>query len=144
MVAAGIPFFQLKERTTCYVSASDSFTHGATDKWERELFNLRRIFARPQLNGLLPRQETKRLLSMCHFHLTQQAFVHNDVLGVNRHGWQSFLLCPAGYNGHTNKPLAIMILYMLPLIGSLIRKLVNLLKRLECINRSTCQIFISI
>jgi glycosyltransferase involved in cell wall biosynthesis len=53
MVAAGVPVHQLKERTTCYVAAADSFTHGATDKWQRELANLQRIFARPELNGLL-------------------------------------------------------------------------------------------
>lgn len=128
IVAAGVPVYQLMERTTCYVAATDSFTHGANDKWERELANLKRIFAKPELKNLLPKKETDRLLSMCHFHLAQKAFVKNDLPSVRKHGLRSFVLFPSGYNGKTNKPLAVMILYMLPLAGPLIRTLVRFLK----------------
>lgn len=121
MVSAGVPVHQLKERTTCYVAAADSFTHGASDKWERELANLERIFARPELKGHLPRTETDRLRSMCHFHLAQQAFLRKDADGVRRHGWQSFVFCPSGYNGRTTWPLLVMFMYSIPLIGTLLR-----------------------
>jgi len=123
MVAAGVPVFQLKERTTCYVAAADSFTHGASDKWERELANLERIFVRPELKGHLPSKETDRLRSMCHFHLAQRAFVNNDPARVRRHGMRSFLLCPKGYNGKTNRPLAVMLLYATPILGPLAQTL---------------------
>ncbi|MCF8256644.1 MAG: glycosyltransferase family 2 protein [Flavobacteriales bacterium] len=126
MAAAGVPVFQLRERTTCYVAASDSFTHGASDKWERELKNLKRIFARPQLKGKLPKQETDRLLSACHYHLAQQAFLRNDAAGVRSHGLRSFHLCPTGYNGKTNRPLAVMLLYSLPLLGPIVRAVVRM------------------
>jgi glycosyltransferase involved in cell wall biosynthesis len=125
MVAAGVPVHQLKQRTTCYVAASDSFTHGASDKWERELANLQRIFARPELHGRLPRKETDRLLSMCHFHLAQKAFLMEDHPAVWRHGVHSFLLYPRSYNGRTNRPLLVMLLYALPWLGSWLRRLVG-------------------
>lgn len=117
MVAAGIPVFQLKERTTCYVAAADSFTHGASDKWERELFNLKRIIARPELRGKLPRKETNRLLSMEHYHLAIHAFEQCKRGEFYHHAVRSFLLCPAGYNRNTNRPLLVMWLYMIPLVG---------------------------
>lgn len=128
MVAAGVPVFQLKERTTCYVAASDSFTHGASDKWERELANLQRIFARPALQGHLPKKETDRLISMCHYHLAQQAFRFNDNFGVWSHGIRSFLLSPKSYNGKANTSLATMLTYTFPILGSGIRALRQLLK----------------
>jgi glycosyltransferase involved in cell wall biosynthesis len=119
MVAAGIPVFQLKGRTTCYVAASDSFTHGASDKWERELANLQRIFARLELKGKLPAKETDRLLSMCHYHLSVKAFIKQDRAEYYRHALRSFVLYPSGYNGRTNWPLLVMGFRMIPVIGVL-------------------------
>jgi len=122
IVAYGVPVYQLTERTTCYVAAADSFTHGAPDKWERELANLKRIFTKPELKDLLPKKETDRLLSMCHFHLAQIAFEKNDLSNVRKHVFRSFLLCPSGYNGKTNIPLSVMLLYSLPFLGPLVRR----------------------
>ena len=128
MVAAGVPVFQLKERTTCYVAASDSFTHGASDKWERELANLQRIFARPALQGHLPKKETDRLISMCHYHLSIRAFEREERKAFYHHVFTSFSRCPSGYNGRTNSPMAVMACYMLPVVGPLLRKLVHIIK----------------
>jgi GT2 family glycosyltransferase len=129
MVAAGVPVFQLKERTTVYVAAPDSFTHGAKDKWERELDNLEKIFFRAELKGRLPRREKNRLRSMCRYHLARKAFEQGKSWAVWGHGVESFLLYPKGYNGRTNKPLAVMQLYTLPALGKWLAVLVKALKR---------------
>lgn len=125
IVAADIPVFQLKERTTCYVAATDSFTHGASDKWERELSNLQRIITRPELQGKLPQRETNRLLSMEHYHLAIHAFEQRKSGEFYHHAIRSFLLCPAGYNGNTNRPLLILGLYMVPLVGRTVRTMIS-------------------
>lgn len=80
-----------------------------------------RIFVRLSLKGHLSKKETDRLLRMCHFYLAQWAFVRS-------HSWRSFVFCPAGYNHRTNRPLAVMTCYMLPVLGPLLRKLVQILK----------------
>jgi glycosyltransferase involved in cell wall biosynthesis len=129
MVAAGVPVYQLKERTTVYVAAPDSFTHGAPDKWERELFNLEKIFSRPEFNAKLPRKEKNRLRSMCRYHLAVKAFGQGRKGAVWSEGLRSFLLYPPGYNGRTNRPLAVMLLYTIPLLGDFIRWGVNRMKK---------------
>ena len=122
---AGFPVFQLKERTTVYVAASDSFTHGDSQKSAKELYYLTKIFARPELKGKLPKKETNRLLSMCHYHLAIKASVEGKRGELFVHGIKSFLLCPKGYNGNTNKPLTVQILYAIPLLGSILKKVIQ-------------------
>ncbi len=129
MVAAGVSVYQLKERTTVYVAAPDSFTHGASDKWERELTHLEKLFARPKLKGKLPRKEKNRLRSMCSYHLAVKAFGEGRKGAVWSEGLRSFLLYPPGYNGRTNTPLAVMLLYSVPLLGDFIRWGVNRMKK---------------
>lgn len=129
MVAAGVPVHQVAERTTCYVAANDSFTHGSPDKWERELANLQRIFARPELKGRLPKVETDRLLSMCHYHLSVRAFKRSDRRDYFRHALRSFRLFPEGYNRRTNWPLLVMALHMTPVMGVCIRTLKALFRK---------------
>jgi glycosyltransferase involved in cell wall biosynthesis len=129
MVAAGVKVYQFKERTTVYVAAPDSFTHGASDKWERELSNLKKIFARPDLKGKISRTEINRLRSMCHYHLAVKAFKEGRNGTVWIEGLRSFLLYSPGYNGRTNKPLAVILLYSLYLLGDIIRWVVNRMKK---------------
>jgi glycosyltransferase involved in cell wall biosynthesis len=128
MVASGIPVYQLKERTTVYVAAPDSFTHGASDKWERELSNLKKIIGRSELSGKLPKRETNRLLSMCHFHLALKSDALQKRGDFYSHACKSFRLFPAGYNGKTNKILFTISLYQLPVLGLIIKKLYRSLK----------------
>lgn len=130
MVAAGVPIFQIPEITTVYVAAPDSFTHGASDKWERELTCLQKIFKRPELQPL-PRDAKNRLLSMCYFHLAQKAFQQQQWAKVRSLGWTSWKLFPAGYNGRTNKPLVVMLAYALPVIGPFLRFLIGFAKKLS-------------
>jgi len=110
IVNAGFPVYQLSERTTVYVAAADSFTHGDTQKWEKELFYLKRIFAKKELKGKLPLFERNRLLSMCYFHLSNKYFTHRNRLKSIVCAVKSFLLYPKGYNGKTNKILLYQVL----------------------------------
>ena len=119
----GFPVFQLKERTTVYVAASDSFTHGALNKSERELENYHKIFSRDELKGVLPRKEKNRLKSMCHFHLMQKYFQSGSKWLTWKHGLRSFILCPKGYNGRTNKIVFISCVYSIPFLGSLLKRI---------------------
>ena len=111
VVQANYPIYQVNERTTVYVAASDSFTHGDPKKWEKELFYLKLIFAKENLK--LPKNETKRLLSMCYFHLARKNFTLQNNWKTIHHSIRSFFLFPKGYNGKTQKDILIMILYSL-------------------------------
>lgn len=129
MVAANTPVYQLYERTTVYVGEEDSFTHGDANKWEKELFYLERIFNKPALEGHLPSKEKNRLRSMCHYHISVKAFENQRSAKVMKHGILSFLLFPAGYNNKTNFSLLVILIYSLPMIGSLVKWLVKMRKR---------------
>jgi glycosyltransferase involved in cell wall biosynthesis len=127
IAAAGFPIHQINERTTVYVAASDSFTHGDTKKWEKELYYLKRIFAKAIFRKYLPGKEKRRLLSMCYFHLAQQTTYTKTkrIKFVSK----SFFLFPAGYNGRTNKILLVTLLYNLPFFGGLLQKNSSFVKR---------------
>jgi glycosyltransferase involved in cell wall biosynthesis len=101
----GFPIFQIEERTTVYVAASDSFTHGDSQKWEKELFYFNLIFTKKELKKHLPKREVRRLKSMCYFHLAQKNFDKMNRIKCILYVIQSFLFCPSGYNGRTNKIL---------------------------------------
>jgi glycosyltransferase involved in cell wall biosynthesis len=105
IVAKQYAIVQIKERTTVYVAASDSFTYGDKNKWEKELFYLKRIFNKNELKGLLQKKEMNRLLSMCYFNLSQKTFKEKLKIKTLIYSLKSFFLCPKGYNGKTNKIL---------------------------------------
>lgn len=121
IAAAGYPISQIPERTTIYVAARDSFTLGDSAKSEKELFYLRRIFQKTELKKHLPKKEINRLLSMCHYHLSQKANLKKDNWKAFKHASMSMLLFPKGYNGKTNKIVLVTILYNVPLLGSFIK-----------------------
>ncbi len=123
IAAAGHPIMQIPERTTVYVAASDSFTHGDPKKWEKELFYLKRIFQKPELERFLPKKETRRLMSMCYFHLGQIEFSKADKFKTWHYSLKSFLLYPKGYNGRTNKIMFVSLIYTIPLFGKCIKYL---------------------
>ncbi|MCB9187612.1 MAG: hypothetical protein H6601_12810 [Flavobacteriales bacterium] len=128
IVNSGVPIFQLARFTTFYVAASDSFTHGDLKKWERELDALKKIFNRPELQGKLQLRERWRLLSMCHYHLAIKAFEKDVLLTFWHHALLSFFLYPRGYNGKTMKPLAVMMLYSIPILGRMFKAIRNQLR----------------
>lgn len=119
VVQAKYPVYQVNESTTVYVAASDSFTHGDPQKWEKELFYLKRIFAKDSLKSVLPKSETTRLLSMCYFHLARKNFALKNNWLTIRNAICSFILFPKGYNGKTQKDIVIMVLYSLLFVQQL-------------------------
>jgi glycosyltransferase involved in cell wall biosynthesis len=121
MVASGVPVYQIKERTTVYVAAADSFTHGDPKKWEKELFYLKRIFAKPVFNKVLPTKEKRRLLSMCYFHLAQGASLCGKEKLTFKLTLLSILKYPKGYKPGLQKILFVLFLYNLPLLGKVFR-----------------------
>ena len=129
IVAANFPVYQLNERTTVYVAAADSFTHGDSQKWEKELFNLKRIFKKTELKGKLPLFAKWRLLSMCYFHLAEKANLQRKRKASINFALKSIVLCPKGYNRQTIKPLIIIVLYNLPFLGNVIQKSINTWKQ---------------
>lgn len=128
MVSHGIPIYQLNKETTVYVAASDSFTHGDKNKSKKELYFLSKIFSKVELKNKLPKRETNRLLSMCYYHLAMNAFSEEKTGKVFHFGIKSFLLYPAGYNGKVNKSLAVSLLYAFPVLGKIIRTVIQKLK----------------
>ncbi len=130
IVAAGAPVIQVDQRTTVYVAASDSFTHGDPKKWEKELFYLKRIFAKPVFKQLLPGKEKRRLLSMCYFHLAEKAHVERTQKAAFREALKSITLFPRGYNKQTFKPLFVILIYNLPIIGRIFQQANRLWKRM--------------
>ncbi len=131
ILANNYPIYQIKERTTVYVAASDSFTNSDANKASKELFYLKRIFNKNELKGKLPRKEINRLLSMCHFHLAEKSNEENSRLKTHYHSLKSFFLFPKGYNGKTNKILFVMNIYQLFLVGDFIKSILNLWKRIK-------------
>ena len=129
MVAANVPVFQIKKRTTVYVAAEGSFTVSDSNKSEKELFYLKKIFSKPELKNRLSKVEKGRLLSMCFFHLANKAISQNRKIDFYIFASKSFVLYPKGYNGKTNKILFANYIYNLPLFGYLVRNLIKLSKK---------------
>ncbi len=128
-IALYFPIFQIKQRTILYNLHAETYTIGDLKRYEKELKNFTYIFKKPVFKGKLNQQSSNRLLSMCHYHLAIKSNVEGKTLALYQHGIQSFLLCPKGYNGSTNKPLAVMLLYGIPIFGSVFRALNSLLKK---------------
>jgi len=131
IAAAGFPIHQINERTTVYVAASDSFTHGDTKKWEKELFYLKRIFAKPILKKHLHGKEKRRLLSMCFFQLGQVASIRGEKLNAFTNTFLSILYYPKGYKSGLFKMNMVSLIYNLPFIGKVSRAI---FQRKKCIS----------
>jgi GT2 family glycosyltransferase len=129
IVASGFPVYQLQERTTVYVAALDSFTHGDSEKWEKELFYLKRIFKKREFKGKLPLFSKLRLLSMCNYHLAVKADLLNQKISVLKFGLKSFILYPKGYNGRTLKPLTVILGFNMPILGFCAKKIIQFCKQ---------------
>jgi glycosyltransferase involved in cell wall biosynthesis len=126
--ATRFPVYQIKKRTTVYVMHEGAYTMSA-ERPEKELGYFRYIFEKPELKSVLPASPRKRLLSMSYFHMAARDFKRGNGREVWNYGMRSFLLYPRGYNGRTNKPLAVMLLYSVPILGRLISGVVKSRKR---------------
>jgi glycosyltransferase involved in cell wall biosynthesis len=114
IVEKGYPIFQILDRTTVYVAAEDSFTHGDSNKWEKELFYLKRIFEKPELKKYLPQKDKHRLLSICYYHLSGKNNKHNQKFNTIKFALKSIYLYPYGYKKGITKDLVILLIVSFP------------------------------
>jgi glycosyltransferase involved in cell wall biosynthesis len=122
VVQADIPVIQIQIQTTVYVASPDSFTHGDTQKWEKELFYLKRIFSKPNLKKYLPSKDVKRLLSMCNYHLSAKANLNKQNIKTIYFACMSLFLFPKGYKLGIRNDLFVLIVVSIPVL-SLIKRL---------------------
>ena len=109
--------------TNIYFVHQGSYTLGDAKRYQKELKNFMLIFSKPELQGKLPFWGKRRLLSMCCFHLSQQAMVANESKQAFRFALRSVVLYPRGYNGKTNKIAFVTMLYSIPILGKLGRNI---------------------
>lgn len=121
-----VPFIQLKEETTIYVQADDSFNQSDPNKNIIEYDCYKKIFQRKELRKSLPLKDKNRLLSKCHYFFTLKANIEGQKNKVLTHAFKSFFLCPKGYNGKTNKNLFVLSMYNLPIIGFILKTIKKL------------------
>ena len=113
-VQARIPIIQIPMQTSVYVASADSFTHGDSLKWEKELFYLKRIFSKPNLKKNLPVKDVKRLLSMCYYHLSSKSHRSQQRRKTVYFALKSLFLFPKGYKLGIRKDLFVLILVSVP------------------------------
>lgn len=114
IVQAGIQIIQIPIITTVYVASPDSFTHGDSQKWEKELFYLKRIFSKSNLKKSLPREDVKRLLSMCYYHLSSKSHRSQQRRKTIYFALKSLFSFPKGYKSGIRKDLLVLILVSVP------------------------------
>jgi glycosyltransferase involved in cell wall biosynthesis len=114
VVEAGMSIIQIPSLTTVYVATADSFTHGDSQKWEKELFYLKRIFSKPNLKKNLPVKDVKRLLSMCYYHLSSKSHRSQQRRKTVYFALKSLFLFPKGYKLGIRKDLFVLILVSVP------------------------------
>lgn len=127
-VAGEFSLIQLKEYTNIYRLHEGSYTQGDLLRHEKELYNFKKIFSKPELKGHLPLMSRWRLLSMCYYHLSAKYEQKKERFALFKSVTLSFFLYPKGYNGKTNKVLLVRFIYHLPFLGLFLKKSVSLLK----------------
>lgn len=110
VAAENYPIIQIPIPTTIYVASLDSFTHGDSLKWEKELFYLKRIFEKPGLKKHLPKKDICRLLSICYYHLARKSNIKSRNSKTIFYAFYSIILYPIGYKKNVFKDLIVLIL----------------------------------
>ena len=110
VISFNYPIIQVTIPTTVYVASSDSFTNGDSQKWEKELFYLKRIFSKATLTRNLPKKDKNRLLSMCYYFLAQKHFVLGNRIETIRFGVASLFLYPIGYKKRVLKDIFFILI----------------------------------
>ena len=127
-IATKHKIIQLDEYTSIYLVHDDSYTSGDPLRYQKELKNFETIFSKPELIKVLPSKGKNRLLSMCNFHLAIGFERENQVVKMYKALINSFLLFSRGYNGKTNKIMAVMFFYHIPIVGNILKSFIRLVK----------------
>jgi glycosyltransferase involved in cell wall biosynthesis len=118
----------IEKITNVYFSHSESYSQGDKKRYTKELHYFKIIKNKHELKDKLPRRSINRLISMCHFHLAVASIDAKRKLSFYKHAFVSFVLCPYGYNGKTNKILFVNMLYFIPVLGVFIRSVYRRIK----------------
>ena len=127
-IAIKYPIIQIPEYTILIHFHEGTFTLGDYERFSKELRNFKYIFKKKELRNVLPVRERKMLLSKTHYKLALRYEQEKNYLKMYNSIVKSFILYPAGYNKNTNKPMLIMFLYHIPIIGSIIKNSLRLIK----------------
>jgi glycosyltransferase involved in cell wall biosynthesis len=127
-ISLKFPIFQIKERTVIYNVHDQTYTLGDLQRFKKELNYFNYIFEKAEFKGKLSSKSKNRLLSMCYYYLQLESFELGNKKDTIKRGLKSFLLYPKSYNGMTNKSLFTMIIYSIPFIGFVVKKLIRGLK----------------
>lgn len=128
-IATKYPVNHIERYTNIYYLHDGGYSSG--DKYETELKFFKYIFSKQIIKHKLPARSKARLLSMCHYFLSVKVFENNEKLKTLKHALISFSLFPKGYNGKTFKNVMVMVFYSLPLMGSIVRRIVRLISHRE-------------
>lgn len=120
-IATKYPVIQINQRTAIYNLHEDTYTLGFKNRFKRELSFFKFIFNQPILKSKLPKKATAKLISMCHYHIAIAAAEATNRKEFYRHAYKSVITYPKGYNGRTNFPLFVQSIYMLPILGDLLK-----------------------
>lgn len=124
-IATKYPIIKLSEYTCMYLEHDGSYTSGDEKRFEKELRNFQTIFNKPELKNVLPRDARQYLLSKCHYHLAIVAADKGDKGKMYNHIVKAYTLYPKGYNANANKTMAVLFLYNIPILGTVIKKAVR-------------------
>ncbi|MDX2359895.1 MAG: glycosyltransferase [Crocinitomicaceae bacterium] len=122
-IAVKYPIVHIEKYTNVYYIHSEMYTIADTQRYKNELQFFKKIFDKPELSASLPRSSRNRLISMCHFHLSQQENEAGHSWNAIQHAFTSYRKFPKGYNGKTNKIVFVTIVYNLPIIGWIIKRI---------------------
>ncbi len=109
--------FHLEKYTSIYRIHDEMYSVNSIKKYEKELKMFNYVFSKRELKNVLPRNAKNRLLSMCHFFISNFSFEAGKRGKTIIHGVKSLALYPKGYNGKTNKIIFANLLYSIPVLG---------------------------
>lgn len=123
-IATAFDIVHIEDYTSLYRVHDESYTTGDPARFEKELRNFNSIFNKAELKQVLPAEKTNRLLSMCYYHLSASYEAKGELGNMYKAILKSFFLYPAGYNGRTNKVLAVRFIYNVPILGGIAKGIV--------------------
>lgn len=122
-IAKNYPVYHIEKFTSIYWLDENSYSNDFGVRYIQELQKFKYIFSKDEIKRELPNKSKRRLLSMCHFHMSQyfndigkKGLMYKSIIS-------SFFLFPKGYNEKTNKILTVLFLYNLPFVGAFIKYL---------------------
>ena len=125
-VALKYHIIKLPERTILLHFHEDSFTDGDYYRFTKELRNFKYVFNKEEFKHVLPQKSKNRLLSMCYYKLAVRYENENKIYNMYKSIIKSYFLYPKGYNNRTNKPILVMFLYHIPVLGKFIKTFARL------------------